>query len=124
MLTQEEKLARLRFGISYLNSFGITSIVNATGSLAEIRLYAALRDRGELTIRTRTAFGDVGAPHKLTPEFLSQLSEARRQYDDEWVSANLVKLFADGGTGLIPPIIYEPHEYLRLVMELDKQGFQ
>jgi hypothetical protein len=117
-------LAGLRAAIGYLNSFGITSIVNATGSLSEIRLYAALRDRGELTIHTRTAIGGVGTHHQLTAEFLTQLNEARQQYNDEWVSANLVKFFADGGTGLTPPIIYEPHEYLRLITELDKRGFQ
>jgi hypothetical protein len=35
-----------------------------------------------------------------------------------------VKFFADGGTGLIPPLIYEPAEYKKLVLELDKRGFQ
>jgi predicted amidohydrolase YtcJ len=124
LLTQEDKLAMLRDGTHYLNSFGITSVVNATGSLAEIRLYAALRDRGELTVRTRTSFGDVAVPHQMTPEFLKQIEEARQQYHDEWVSANLVKFFADGSTGLIPPLVYEPHAYQQMIIDLDKRGFQ
>jgi hypothetical protein len=49
-------------------------MVNATGDLAELRLYAALRDRGALTVRTRTAFGAVGAVRKLD----GPVSERRR----------------------------------------------
>jgi hypothetical protein len=30
----------------------------------------------------------------------------------------------DGGTGLIPPLTYQPTEYKKLVLELDKRGFQ
>jgi hypothetical protein len=120
----DEKLAFLREASQHLNSYGITSINNASGNLAEIQLYAALRDRGQLTVRTRTAFGAIGVKHHLTPEFLADLDKARTLYHDDWVSANLVKFFADGGTGLIPPLIYEPAEYKKLVLELDKRGYQ
>jgi predicted amidohydrolase YtcJ len=120
----EDKLQMLKAAMRHLNSYGITSVVNATGNLAEIRLFAALRDRGELTVRTRTAFGSVAVAHRLTPQFLSDLEEARTLYHDEWVSANLVKFFADGATGLIPPLVYEPHDYAALVLELDRRGFQ
>lgn len=124
LFPQEEKLEFLRDAAHHLNQFGITSVVNATGNLAEIQLYAALRDRGELTVRTRTSFGAVAVNHHLTPEFLSDLEKARTLYHDDWVSANLVKFFVDGGTGLIPPLTYQPAEYKKLVLELDKRGFQ
>jgi len=120
----EEKLAIVRAGVAYLNRYGVTSVVNATGDLSEIKLYAALRERGQLTVRTRTAFGAVAVRHKLTPQLLADLDEARRLYHDAWVSANLVKFFADGGTGLIPPLVYQPRDYEALVMELDRRGFQ
>jgi predicted amidohydrolase YtcJ len=123
-LTPDEKLALLREASRYLNRFGITSVVNATGNLAEIELYAALRDRGELTVRTRNSFGAVAVNHHLTPQFLFQLEQARTKYHDDWVSANLVKFFADGGSGMFPPLTYEPSEYKKLVLELDKRGFQ
>jgi len=123
-LSTEEQLTWLRAATHHLNSFGITSIVNATGDLQEIELYAKLRDRGELTVRTRTAFGEVAVPHKLTPKFLADLEEARTRYHDEWVSANLVKFFADGSTGLIPPLVYVPAEFKKLVLELDRRGYQ
>ena len=123
-LTRDEKLALLRDASRYLNRYGITSVVNATGSLPEIELYAALRDRGELTVRTRTSFGAVAVRHQLTPQFLADLETARTLYHDDWVSANLVKFFADGGSGLIPPLVYDPADYKKLVLELDKRGYQ
>ncbi len=123
-LTREEKLAMLRDASHYLNQFGITSVVNATGSLADIELYAALRDRGDLSIRTRTSFGSVAVAHRYTSDFFDQLEKARSLYHDDWVSANLVKFFADGGTGMIPPLVYEPADFRKLVLELDRRGFQ
>jgi predicted amidohydrolase YtcJ len=123
-LSQEEQLAMLQVATRQLNSFGITSVVNATGDLAEIKLYAALRDRGALTVRTRTAFGAVATPHLLTPAFLADLEAARTTYHDEWVSANLVKFFADGFTGLIAPLVYRPEQFRSLVVELDRRGYQ
>jgi predicted amidohydrolase YtcJ len=120
----EEKLAMLEAATHYLNSFGITTVVNATGNLNEIRLFAALRDRGVLTVRTRTSFGAVAVPHRLTPQFIGELEDARRLYHDDWVSANLVKFFADGATGMVPPLVYTPRDYEALVMELDRRGFQ
>ena len=123
-LSTQQTLALLRSGAQYLNGLGITSVVNATGDLHEIELYAALRDRGELTLRTRTAFGAVAVPHKLTAQLLADLDTARSRYHDEWVSANLVKFFADGSTGLIPPLVYDPADYRALVLELDRRGYQ
>jgi len=120
----EEKLAAVREASRHLNRYGITSVVNATGDLGEIQLYAALRDRGELTVRTRTSFGAVAVNHHLTAEFLADLERARTLYHDDWVSANLVKFFVDGGTGLVPPLTYQASEYKNLVLELDKRGFQ
>jgi predicted amidohydrolase YtcJ len=121
---REDLLKMTAAATKYLNSFGITSVVNATGNLEEIRLFATLRDRGELTVRTRTAFGAVAVAHHLTPKLLADLEEARRLYHDDWVAANLVKFFLDGSTGLIPPLVYEPHEYAAEVKEFDKRGFQ
>lgn len=123
-LSLEEKLALLRNAMHYLNQFGITSIVNATGSLEEIELYGMLRDRGELTVRTRTAFGAVAVPHHLTPELLSELDSARTRFHDEWISANLVKFFVDGSSGMYPPLVYRAFEYRALVLEFDKRGYQ
>jgi predicted amidohydrolase YtcJ len=123
-LSQEEQLSMIQVAMRHLNSYGITSVVNATGDLAEIELYATLRDRGALTARTRTAFGAVATPHQLTPQFLADLDQARTKYHDEWVSANLVKFFADGFTGLIAPLVYQPDQFTAQVVDLDRRGYQ
>jgi predicted amidohydrolase YtcJ len=123
-ISAEDQLSMLRDATLHLNSLGITSIVNATGDLQELKLYAALRDRGELTVRTRTAFGAVAVQHRLTPQFLAELDQARGLYHDDWVAANLVKFFADGSTGLIPPLVYSAQDYETLVMDLDQRGYQ
>ena len=51
----------------------------------------------------------------------ADLDKARKTYDDDWVSANLVKFFADGAGG---PPLYTPAEYSALVLDLDKRGYQ
>ena len=91
------------------------------GSLDEIKIYAAMRDKKELTVRTRTAFGAVAVKHRLTPEFLAELDKARATYHDDWVSGNLVKFFSDGAGG---PAMYEPAELANIFTELDKRGYQ
>jgi predicted amidohydrolase YtcJ len=116
-----EKMAWLREASHYLNRFGITSVTNATGSLAEIQLYAALRDRGQLPLRVRMAFAGAGEKLNLTPGFIANLEQARTTYHDEWLSANVVKLFSDGDGG---PPFYRPAELNSLVMEIDKLGYQ
>jgi predicted amidohydrolase YtcJ len=119
----EQRMALLRDAEHYLNTFGITSVVELTGDLPELEAFAALRDRGQLTIRTRTGFGKVAVNHHLTPEFLADLDKARKLYHDDWVSANLVKFFSDG-VGNPPPMFYDPAEYRKLIIELDKRGYQ
>ena len=117
----EVKIEWLRQAMHYLNSFGITSATMATGDLADIELLGKMRDRGLLTIRTRTAFGQVAVNHHLSPQFLADLEKARSTYHDSWVSANLVKFFSDG---LTDPPVYTPAELQKLYVELDKRGYQ
>jgi predicted amidohydrolase YtcJ len=123
-LSEEVLLAMLRDASRYLNRYGVTTVVNATGNLADVKLFAALHSRDELTVRTRTSFGAIAVPHRLTEQFLSDLEQARTQYHDDWVSANLVKFFADGGTGLIAPLVYQASQYKKIVQELDRRGYQ
>ena len=115
------KFEWLQQAMHYLNSFGITSATMATGSLADIELYGKMRDRGLLTLRTRTAFGAVAVNHHLTPQFLADLDKARSNYHDSWVSANLVKFFSDG---LTDPPVYTLEELKKLFIELDQRGYQ
>jgi predicted amidohydrolase YtcJ len=138
--SDDEKLRRLKLGLALASQHGVTSIVNATGDLPEMKLYDELRKRGELTVRTTTAFAeDVGIRHTLAPEELADFEKARQLYRDDWVRAGIIKFFADGviethTAGMLEPyadtrgqkgsILYTPEEFRKYFMELDRRGFQ
>jgi predicted amidohydrolase YtcJ len=114
-----EKLAMLHQAEQFLNSFGVTSAVAATGGLQDLENYNALRKRGLLTLRIRQAFGSVAVDHHLTPEFLADLEKARSEHHDDWIQANMVKFFMDGA-GTAP--LYTQEEYNRIILELDRRN--
>jgi predicted amidohydrolase YtcJ len=117
----QERFAWLRDAAEYLNRFGITSVTNATGSWADMHLFAALHDRGQLPLRVRIAIGGGGEKLHLTPELIANLKRASNTRNDEWLSANVVKLNADGDGG---PPFYSPAELNPLVRAIDKLGYQ
>jgi predicted amidohydrolase YtcJ len=139
-VSQNEKLRRIRLGMTFANQHGITGIVNATGDLAEMELYQELHKRGELTVRTTTAFAeDVGVRHTLSKQELANFEEARRRFHDDWVRAGIIKFFADGviethTAAMLAPYantpgqrgdtLYTPEEFKRYFLELDGLGFQ
>jgi predicted amidohydrolase YtcJ len=139
-VSNDEKLRRLRLGMVFASQRGVTSVVNATGDLAEMELYDELRKRDELTVRATTAFAeDVGVRHTLAPEELADFEKARELYRDDWMRAGIIKFFADGviethTAGMLEPYadtpgkkgttLYTAEEFERYFMELDRRGFQ
>ena len=139
-VTTDEKVRRLKLGMAFAGQHGITSVVNATGDIPEMQLYDEMRKRGELTVRTTTAFAeDVGVRHTLSPEELGEFEKARATYHDDWVRAGVIKFFADGvietyTAGMLEPyadkpgntgfMLYTPEEFKRFFLELDRRGFQ
>jgi len=139
-ISQQEKLRRLRLGMTSANQHGITGVVNATGDIQELELYQALHNRGELTVRTATAFADdVGVRHTLSGQELATFEDARRRFHDDWVRAGIVKFFADGviethSAAMLAPYantpgdaghtLYTEDEFKRDFLELDRRGFQ
>jgi predicted amidohydrolase YtcJ len=114
-----DRVAMLYQAEQFLNSFGVTSAVAATGGLHDLENYAALRKQGRLTLRIRQAFGSVAVDHHLTPQFLADLEKARSEYHDDWIQANMVKFFMDGA-GTAP--LYTVEDYNRIVLELDRRN--
>ena len=139
-VSDDEKLRRLKLGLAFASQHGVTSVVNATGDLAEMGFYDELHKRGELTVRMTTAFAeDVGVRHTLSPEELADFEKARQLYHDDWVRAGIIKFFADGviethTAGMLEPYVdtpgnkgatlYTPEEFTRDFLELDRRGFQ
>ena len=139
-MSQDDKLRRLRLGMTFANQHGITGVINATGDIPEMELYQELHRRGELTVRTATAFADdVGVRHTLSPQELANFEEARKRFHDDWVRAGIIKFFADGviethTAAMLAPYantpgqkgntLYTPEEFKQDFLELDRRGFQ
>jgi predicted amidohydrolase YtcJ len=134
--TREEQLQALRAGLKEANRHGLTSVVNASGSLEEMDLYAELRRRGELTVRMKTAL--MMGP-QLNPAKLAEFEEGRRRFHDEWLSAGVIKAFMDGvveshTAAMLAPysddphvsgaLNYTPEQFRANVVELDRRHFQ
>lgn len=134
--THEGKLQALRAGLAEANRHGVTSGVNAGSSLEEVELYDELRQRGELTVRLRTA---LLLQPKLTPALLDEYEQARTRFNNDWVRAGAIKAYMDGvveshTAGMLEPytddpkstgfLNYDPEQFRKLVVELDRRHFQ
>jgi predicted amidohydrolase YtcJ len=96
--TDADRLARLRQLLADYNSVGITSIVDANTSKADLALYRTLRDQHALTCRTFMAYGvDAQAPlDKIDATIREAASHPLHQHDDMlWLRG--IKAFMDGG---------------------------
>lgn len=137
--SRERLLSLVRDGMRVANTRGVTGVINASGDLDEMDLYHTLRSRGELSLRTTTAYSNInGTPHTLSPAELADFEEARRRYTGDWVRAGIVKFFMDGvveghTAALLQPYANEPgnrgrayypnNKYFKMLIELDRRGF-
>jgi predicted amidohydrolase YtcJ len=130
------KLDALRAGLKAASRHGVTSAVNASGSLAEMELYEDLQRRGELSVRMYTA---LMMEPKLEEETLEAYEAARRRFHDAWLRAGLIKAFMDGvveshTAAMLAPyaddpklrgsLNYTPEQFRANVLELDRRHFQ
>jgi hypothetical protein len=134
--SREVKLAALRRGLQEAARHGVTSVVNASGSIEEMELYAELQRRGELTLRTYTS---LMMEPELSERTLAAYEEAHGRFDDDWVRAGVIKAFLDGvveshTAALLEPYAddlkltgstnYLPEQFRKNVLELDRRHFQ
>jgi len=134
--SREAKLQALRAGLKEANRHGLTSVLNASGSIAEMELYDTLRRQGELTVRMTTA---LMMEPELSEKTLETFEEGRRRFHDEWVRGGVIKAFMDGvieshtaamldpysdDPKLIGSLNYTPEQFRRNVVELDRRHFQ
>lgn len=134
--TRAEALAALRKGLKLAARSGLTSVVNADGSLDDLALFEALRSRGELTLRIYMA---MNLAPTTTGKEIADFEKARKLYRGPWVRAGVIKGFMDGvieshTAAMLEPYADDPElngkpnftqkEIDRLVTELDRRGFQ
>lgn len=85
--------AKVRLGLEHCAAQGITSMVNMDGNLYTLTLLRELQASGELLARVKVPFHFK--PHMELSE-LVRAEAMTREFDDDWLSCNFVKMFMDG----------------------------
>lgn len=139
--TRAEKLNALRDGMKYAARHGITSIQNASGSIEEFSLYEELLSKGELSLRSSTAFS-MGS--YSTADDINAFSALRKRYaGNPMLKAGSIKFMLDGVIESHTAPMLQPYSdvaadskltnsdfalpldtFRNLVTQLDKSGFQ
>lgn len=85
--------AKAAKGLVHAAAQGITSIINMDGNRYTLELLRGLQRDGGLTARVKVPFHFK--PHMDLSE-LDRAAEMTRDFNDEWLSCNFVKMFMDG----------------------------
>jgi predicted amidohydrolase YtcJ len=136
-LEEVDKLKALRAGIKWANQNGITRVHSAGGDFDVLPLLDQLRQDKQLTVRFYISYR-LDA-YELRTEDLNAIEGARKQYRDDWIDTNAVKMMMDGvvethTAALLTPyadqpstkgaLFWELSKYQYAVTELDKRGVQ
>ena len=135
--TREQRLAALRQGIYEANKVGLVRVHSAGQDFEYLDLFDELRRQGQLSLRFYIAY--FLDPPELTQAALQQIEDARKKYNDEWISGGAVKTMLDGvieshTAAMLEPytddpsqsgkLFWDPVKYKRAVRELDRRGLQ
>lgn len=109
--TKEHELDALRSGMRLAASRGIGSVQEAGEGQEHIVLWEALHDAGELTLRVRLGFDLVpGLDAEARRRSLDAYDELRRRRaGDRWITAGILKAFADGVVESRTAALIEPY---------------
>jgi predicted amidohydrolase YtcJ len=90
---EAKKRAMLRRGLAEAARVGVTSVHNMDGDMAQLTLYAALEDAGELTLRIYCPYS---VKHDTPSEALTEAVAMGRAFQSDMVRGGCVKFFMDG----------------------------
>ena len=99
--TEEERREAARAALAEARRWGITSIQDVS-SPADVAVYRALHERGELTARMYCRL-----PISMTGELAAK--GVRSHTGDEWIRTGSVKAFADGSLGSSTALFFDPY---------------
>ncbi len=85
--------AKIARGLAHCAAHGITSMVNMDGNRYTLELLAGMKKAGTLTARVKVPFHFK--PHMELSE-LARAEAMTRDFNDDWLSCNFVKMFMDG----------------------------
>jgi predicted amidohydrolase YtcJ len=134
--TESDYVEGLRRALKLANSFGITSVQDASASIEELNAYKTLDQKGALTVR-------VVAATKIDPDKaetqIPELIKRRALFNTARLNATAAKIFADGvieshTAFLLEPYVDQPknrgpanyrsEKLTKLITALDRAGFQ
>lgn len=134
--TQNDYVDGLRRALKLANSFGITSLQDASASENALKAYKTLDETGELTVR-------VVAATRIRPDAaeaqIPELIRLKTIYSTPRVRVTAAKIFIDGvieshTAFLLAPYLdrpgyrgianYTPEKLVKLITALDRAGFQ
>ncbi|MGA2002572.1 MAG: amidohydrolase [Terriglobales bacterium] len=135
--TRAERIDALRRGLHAANRVGLVRVHSAGQDFEYLDLYNELRTRGQLSVRFYIAY--FLDPPGLTPEIISAIEGARKQYNDDWIEGGVVKTMLDGvieahTAGMLAPysddpskigkLFWDPDKYKATIADLDARGLQ
>lgn len=128
--------AKIARGLAHCAAHGITSMVNMDGNRYTLELLRELQRAGGLTARIRVPFHFK--PHMALAD-LARAEAMTRDFDDDWLACNFVKMFMDGvldsGTayrlddypdapGWRSEPLFEPARFAEIATAVDRRGLQ
>jgi predicted amidohydrolase YtcJ len=91
----------------HVNRLGVTSVQNMDGDLTRLQQYARLAESGDLSIR---AYHYMSVREETPREYLQDVLEYTRTYNDSWNRTCGIKLFIDGVVEARTAWMLEPYE--------------
>lgn len=128
--------AKIARGLAHCTAHGITSMVNMDGNRYTLELLREMQGEGTLTARVKVPFHFK--PHMELSE-LVRAEEMTREYDDDWLTCNFVKMFMDGVVdsrtaymlndypdqpGHRSEPLFAPARFAEIATEVDRRGMQ
>jgi hypothetical protein len=135
--SRKERLRALKLGMHEANKFGLVRVHSAGQDFDYLDLYDELRRNHGLTVRFYVAY--FLDPPGLTPDAIAKIEQARRTYQDDWLSGGVVKTMLDGvveahTAAMLAPysddptqigkLFWDPVKYKQAIAELDRRGLQ
>ena len=133
---QAHDRAIMKRGLEWCARHGITSIHNMDGNRHQLELLSEIEAEGGLLCRVQIPFH---YKNFMTLDALEKASVMARDYDSEWLSSGMVKVFYDGvldswtavmvddyadRPGWRGEPLFSPEEFARVAIEADRRGLQ
>lgn len=137
--THESNIAALKAGIKHLNSFGITSFIDAWVGEPDYQSYHSIDEAGDLTARVVTSLTYGSGFAKHSGDEFERVLAGRGAYESERLNNGSIKFFLDGvlegeTAALLEPyvgkhghrgeLILSPEELNAALTRFDKMGLQ